>query len=115
MLFEKLEQCSPQAAGVIRETFGGVLVNQIISKEGNFTSERNEAFNMITLAVQGKASVVESLEMLVTGDLLSGDNKYQLPNGKKVRLLHDTTYKSRPLPIKCVRPVVVVMSPCPCQ
>ncbi len=69
---------------MIRETFGGVLVNQIISKETAFKSERIEPFNMITLTVQGKSSLVESFETLIAGDLLTGDNKYQLPDGTKV-------------------------------
>ena len=84
MLFDKLESSSPEAARVIRETFGGVLVNQIISQENDFTSERQEPFNMITLTVQGKSNLVESFETLVAGDLLTGDNKYQLPDGTKV-------------------------------
>ena len=85
MLFDKLESSSRDAGAVIKDTFGGVLVNQIISQEGNFTSERQEPFNMITLTVQGKASLVESFDTLVAGDLLTGDNKYQLPDGSKVR------------------------------
>ncbi len=84
MLFDKLETSSPGAAAVIKDTFGGVLVNQIISKENDFKSERLEPFNMITLTVQGKASLAESFEALTAGELLTGDNKYQLPDGTKV-------------------------------
>ena len=86
MLFEKLEGASPDVARLIRNTFGGTLVNQIISRETDYRSESTEPFHSITLTIQNKPNLEESLASLIEGDLLSGDNKYQLPDGNKVLL-----------------------------
>lgn len=58
--------------------------SQIISKDTAYRSESYEPFHSITLTVQNKANVEESLAALIEGDLLSGENKYQLPDGTKV-------------------------------
>jgi hypothetical protein len=60
---------------------------QIISKETPYRSEQTEPFHSITLTIQNKASLEESLQALIEGDLLSGENKYQLPDGSKVSQL----------------------------
>lgn len=57
---------------------------QIISKETDYRSERTEPFHSLTLTVQNKATLEDSLASLIEGDLLSGENKYQLPDGTKV-------------------------------
>ncbi len=107
MLFEKLESSSRPAAGVVSAAFGGVIANQIISQETPFVSERPEPFNMVTVTVQGKADLMESLQTLVQGELLTGDNKYQLHDGTKVARLpwspSLSVPRSSPLPLPCVR------------
>ena len=84
MLFDKLERSNSKVGELIKKTFGGSFVNQMMSMESDYCSERPEPFNMITLTVKNKASLEESLEGLISADLLTGDNKFQLPDGSKV-------------------------------
>jgi ubiquitin C-terminal hydrolase len=90
MLFDKLEtgtKDTPQAS-VLRDNFGGKVVNQIICKDtvkvgdkeyGNsnpYKSEREETFYTISLEVKHKRTILESLDAFVEGEVLEGDNKY---------------------------------------
>ena len=65
MLFDKLEGINPKAGHIIRDTLGGVFANQIISLESDHVSVREEPFNMITVGIAAKNSLVESLESFV--------------------------------------------------
>ncbi|KAE9356132.1 hypothetical protein PF008_g3760 [Phytophthora fragariae] len=55
--------------------FGGVLVNQILTQQGNL-SEREEKFFALSLEVSKKRHLAESLELYVLGETLEGENAY---------------------------------------
>lgn len=59
-----------------RSFFGGQLVQQIKSKECSHISERLEPFSAIQCDIKGKASLQESLQAYVEGEIMQGDNKY---------------------------------------
>jgi len=78
-LMDQLELAldNTNAANTLRETFGGVLCNQIICKEGcSHISERKEQIMVCQLEVKGKRSIKESLDLYVEGEMLEGENKY---------------------------------------
>lgn len=60
-----------------RSFYGGQTLTQIKSKECKHVSERAEPFFAVQCDVQGKASLQESLEAFVHGDVMEGDNKYK--------------------------------------
>lgn len=55
--------------------FGGVLVNQILTQQGNL-SEREEKFFALSLEVSKKRHLTESLALYVQGESLEGENAY---------------------------------------
>ena len=57
--------------------FRGVLLNQMLSRECSHVSEREEPFYMLSVTVKHKASLAAALELLVEGELMDGDNKWQ--------------------------------------
>ncbi|OJJ50521.1 hypothetical protein ASPZODRAFT_148016 [Penicilliopsis zonata CBS 506.65] len=59
-----------------RSFYGGQLVQQIKSKECPHISERLEPFSAIQCEIKGKASLEESLQAYVEGEIMQGDNKY---------------------------------------
>ena len=61
-------------AEIFQEFFGGKIAHQIISKECEHVSEREEPF--LALQVEIKKNLYESLDLFVEGDLLEGENKY---------------------------------------
>lgn len=60
-----------------RSFYGGQTLNQIKSKECEHVSERSEPFFAIQCDVLGKATLQESLQAFVRGDVMEGDNKYK--------------------------------------
>ncbi|DAZ93694.1 TPA: hypothetical protein N0F65_009245 [Lagenidium giganteum] len=56
-------------------SFGGSLVNQIITQHGHL-SEREERFYALSLEVSKKQHLLESLDLYVQGETLEGDNAY---------------------------------------
>ena len=48
----------------------------MVSRECAHTTQRDEAFTMVSLDVKNKSTLQQSLELFVAGDLLDGDNKY---------------------------------------
>ena len=79
MLFDKLES-NEECKSLIKQTFGGELVWQVISTDEDcaYKSEREEPYFILTAEVEGKASLEDSLELYVTGEMLSGDNKIEV-------------------------------------
>lgn len=70
-------QLGPNKA-LIGNHFGGQLATEIIGKGSCVhTSERIEAFLTLPLEVKNKKSLLDSLESLVKGETLEGDNAYQ--------------------------------------
>jgi ubiquitin carboxyl-terminal hydrolase 34 len=60
-----------------RSFYGGQLVQQVASKECDHISERLEPFSAIQCDIKGKASLEESLQAYVDGEIMEGDNKYK--------------------------------------
>ena len=75
MLFDKLERALKKN-NILKEFFGGTIINQIISKGCEHVSEREEGFFTLSLDVKDKKHIRESLDLFVVGDMLEGDNKY---------------------------------------
>ncbi|OJJ67421.1 hypothetical protein ASPBRDRAFT_341882 [Aspergillus brasiliensis CBS 101740] len=59
-----------------RSFYGGQLVQQIKSKECPHISERLEPFSAIQCEIKDKASLEDSLQAYVEGEIMQGDNKY---------------------------------------
>lgn len=59
-----------------RAFYGGQIVQQIKSKECSHISERLEPFSAIQCDIQGKPTLLDSLNAYVGGEVMEGDNKY---------------------------------------
>ncbi|KAI1265200.1 hypothetical protein F5Y18DRAFT_387741 [Xylariaceae sp. FL1019] len=79
LLFDRWEaQLTSEAERkALRSIYGGQLVHQIKSKECEHISERIEPFSAIQCDIKGKASLAESLQSYVDGEVMEGDNKYK--------------------------------------
>ncbi len=75
MLFDKLERALKKNA-ILKDFFGGTIINQLISKGCTHVSEREEGFFTLSLEVKDKKNILESLDLFVEGDMLEGDNRY---------------------------------------
>ena len=62
------------------------MVNQVIWEEGGArkVSEREEDFVQIELQVKGHESIERALDTMILGEMLEGDNAYQIEGGGKV-------------------------------
>ncbi|KAL5335950.1 hypothetical protein BJX70DRAFT_401139 [Aspergillus crustosus] len=78
LLFDRWEAqiSNPDDKKKFRSFYGGQLVQQIKSKECTHISERLEPFSAIQCDIKGKASLEESLQAYVEGEIMQGDNKY---------------------------------------
>ncbi|KAJ5151117.1 uncharacterized protein N7482_010369 [Penicillium canariense] len=78
LLFDRWEAqiMDPEVKRKFRSFYGGQLVQQIKSKECAHISERLEPFSAIQCDIKGKASLEESLQAYVEGEIMQGDNKY---------------------------------------
>ncbi|KAF2069601.1 hypothetical protein CYY_009082 [Polysphondylium violaceum] len=80
-LLEKLEDAlkklAPQDKDILKETFGGTLANQIISKECTHRSTREEPFFSVSVDIKNKKSIIDSFYAFIDEDNLVGDNKYK--------------------------------------
>lgn len=78
LLFDRWE--SQILSGADKKTFrafyGGQIVQQIKSKECSHISERLEPFSAIQCDIQGKLTLLDSLNAYVGGEVMEGDNKY---------------------------------------
>lgn len=77
-LFDRLEKSTKgtQQEKILKDFFGGQFAQQIVSRECEHVSEREEDFFNLSVEVKGKRKLEESLDLFVKGDLLDGDNKY---------------------------------------
>lgn len=100
LFMDKLEHAfqNTHIAGLIQEHFGGTQVTELIGKgDCQHRNEREEPFLAIPLQVKGFKSVQESLEALVAGEMLEGDNAYQCDGcGNKVKAVRRTCLKHLP-------------------
>lgn len=79
LLFDRWEAqlASSEEKRQFRSFYGGQLVQQVTSKECEHISERLEPFSAIQCDIKGKASLEESLQAYVDGEIMEGDNKYK--------------------------------------
>ncbi|KAH3743698.1 Ubiquitin carboxyl-terminal hydrolase 34 [Pelomyxa schiedti] len=61
---------------ILQKYFSGTVCHQIVSKQCQHVSEREENFFTLALELKGKKTVAESLVQYIEGDQLNGDNKY---------------------------------------
>lgn len=76
------DQVEPYVKGLpqehmLRDSFGGRFIHQIISHDCEHQSEREEPYLAISVKVQNKRNLKESLESFVQGDMLDGNSKYR--------------------------------------
>ena len=78
LLFDRWESQITSASDKrrFRQFYGGQIVQQIKSKDCPHVSERLEPFSAIQCEIQGKNSLIESLNAYVEGEVMEGDNKY---------------------------------------
>jgi ubiquitin C-terminal hydrolase len=62
---------------LFRDTFGGTLLSQIISLECPHQSNSPQDFLTISIKVQSKRDIYESLDFYVQADMLDGNNKWK--------------------------------------
>jgi ubiquitin carboxyl-terminal hydrolase 34 len=74
LLFDRCEAqiVAPEEKKRFRSFYGGQLVQQIKSKECPHISERLEPFSAIQCDIKGKASLEESLQAYVEGEIMQG-------------------------------------------
>lgn len=74
LLFDRWEAqiVDPEEKKKFRSFYGGQLVQQIKSKECPHISERLEPFSAIQCDIKGKASLEESLQAYVEGEIMQG-------------------------------------------
>jgi ubiquitin carboxyl-terminal hydrolase 34 len=84
LLFDQWEEqmLSPAAKQAFRSFYGGKVVYQIKSKECIHVSEREEPCLNIQCDVQGKATLLESLQAFVEGDVMQG-GQYTSPRSRQ--------------------------------
>ena len=62
---------------LFRDTFGGTLLSQIISQECPHQSNTPQDFLTMSLKVQSKRDIYESLDFSIQADFLDGSNKWK--------------------------------------
>ena len=74
LLFDRWESQIPSAADkkTFRQFYGGQIVQQIKSKQCPHISERLEPFSAIQCEISGKATLAESLNAYVEGEVMEG-------------------------------------------
>jgi len=99
MFMDRLEfaiKGSPQEK-MIQDHFGGTYANELICKGCPHYSERSEPYLAVNLQVKNKKSIKESLDALIEGEMLDGDNSYYCEKcDKKVPTLKRTCIKRLP-------------------
>ena len=99
MFMDKLETAIKGASQekMIQDHFGGTYANELIWKGCPHYSERSEPYLAINLQVKNKKSIKESLDALIEGEMLDGDNSYYWEKwDKKVPTLKRTWIKRLP-------------------
>ncbi|KAI9853016.1 MAG: hypothetical protein M1838_002795 [Thelocarpon superellum] len=99
LLFDRWEGqiLSDEAKKTFRAFYGGQLVQQVKSKECTHISEREEPFSAIQCDIKGKATLQDSLQAYVEGDIMQGDNKYSCTAcGRHVDAVKRTCLKEVP-------------------
>jgi len=84
-------------ADFIKAHFGGLFSNELICKGCPHYYEREEPFIALNLTVRNKKNIKESLESLIEGEILDGDNAYYCEQCKmKVKTVKRVSIKKLP-------------------
>ena len=83
--------------GIIRRTFGGKIIQEVVGCDCKHRSSRETEFLTLSLDVKGRTSIKQSLEKFVEGELLDGENLYSCDNcNKKVKAFKRESFKHLP-------------------
>jgi ubiquitin carboxyl-terminal hydrolase 34 len=99
LLFDRLENqiADPSVRAQMKSLYGGETIQQIKSKECEHISERPESFSVLPVEIKGKASLQDSLQAYIAGEVLQGDNKYSCTScGKHVDAVKRSCLKHVP-------------------
>ena len=99
LLIDRLEEQTKESKhkDFLKAHFGGLLSNELICKECPHYYEREEPFLAINLVVKNKKSITDSLERLIEGEVLDGDNAYYCEQCKmKVKTVKRMSVKKLP-------------------
>ena len=99
ILFDRLENQMKHTSHptLIKDMFGGVFSNEIVCKGCPHFSETEEHFLSISLTVKNKKNIYQSLDTMIKGDTLDGDNAYYCERcNKKVSAVKRVSLKKLP-------------------
>ena len=73
-LFDKLENllAPTKTPQLLKELFGGVLSNQIISRDCEHVSENREEFYTVGVEMKNKKDILSSFELFIEGEMIEG-------------------------------------------
>eukprot|EP00828_Plagiopyla_frontata_P046924 TRINITY_DN8522_c0_g1_i1.p2 TRINITY_DN8522_c0_g1~~TRINITY_DN8522_c0_g1_i1.p2 ORF type:complete len:179 (+),score=24.86 TRINITY_DN8522_c0_g1_i1:174-710(+) len=73
---EKLEQQLQKSnhQNIVKQTFGGMFANEVIGKQCQHVSEREELFYTVSLIMKNQKCIQDALANFVQGEILEGDN-----------------------------------------
>jgi ubiquitin C-terminal hydrolase len=86
VLFDRIENSHSDGKTAVDKIFAGKLSNQIISTESEHKSEREEMFTMVTLEIKDQKNIIDSLELFVQGEQLTGENKWVPTDDKELKV-----------------------------
>lgn len=66
-----------EAQGIYKKLFEGRYQSVIQCLDVNFESSREEAFNTLSLIVNGNPNIESSIRQYLESEYLKGDNQYQ--------------------------------------
>ena len=85
-LISKLEDMNDELKQLVKQLFGGVIINSVISLDCEHVSCTLEEFYSVRCQVAGLKDIYDSLNEITIKDTLEGDNMYTCSTcGKKVR------------------------------
>lgn len=96
-LISKLEEMSPDMHTLVKNLFGGVLTNNVVSLDCPHVSRTLEEFYTVRCQVTDMKNLYESLDEVTVKDMLEGDNMYTCSKcQKKVRAEKRACFKKLP-------------------
>ena len=99
LLFDRLEGqiIDEDQRKRFRRFYGGHTVQQIKSRDCPHVSEKSESFSAIQCEIQGKSNLAQSLQDLVAGEMMEGDNMYRCGTcGSLVNAVKRACFKDLP-------------------
>ncbi|XP_065207082.1 ubiquitin carboxyl-terminal hydrolase puf isoform X2 [Planococcus citri] len=96
-LVSKLEEMTPELKELVKNLFGGIISNNVVSLDCSHVSCTLEEFYTVRCQVADMRSLIESLNEVTVKDTLEGDNMYTCSQcGKKVRAEKRACFKKLP-------------------